>query len=289
MRDTVSGLGAGRATVVPVVRLSGVISANSPLGRGLSIAGVASLLDAAFSFRDAPAVALVINSPGGSPVQSALIHRRIRFLSEEKGKPVLAFVEDVAASGGYMIACAADEIFADPASIVGSIGVIAGGFGFDKAIERLGVDRRVYTAGLEKFRLDPFKPEDPADVAWLLDHLREHHRIFIDLVKSRRAEAFARSASSEDIFSGAYWLGEQGKALGLVDGIGELRSVLRTRFGSKVKLRPIVRRRSWMDAMSFSGRRMAVENAGIGTGSLIDPEALLEAAEARSLWSRYGL
>src|SRR5882757_2816942 len=211
--------------VVPVVRLSGVIGAVTPLRPGMSLAGVARTLDRAFATKNAKAVALVINSPGGSPVQSRQIYLRIRQLAAEKKLPVLVFVEDVAASGGYMIACAGDEIFCDPSSILGSIGVVGGTFGFQELIKKIGVERRLYTAGEHKAMLDPFLPEDPDDVARLKAIQREINAIFIALVKQSRS---ARLKGADDaLFSGEYWAGESAVSLGLADGIGDLRSTLR--------------------------------------------------------------
>src|SRR6202012_38422 len=172
--------------VVPVVRLSGVIGAVTPLRPGMSLAGLARTLERAFSVGNAKAVALVINSPGVSPVQSRQIYLRIRQLAEEKKLPVLVFVEDVAASGGYMIACAGDEIFCDPSSILGSIGVVGGSFGFQELIKKVGVERRLYTAGAHKAMLDPFLPENPDDVARLKKLQRGIHAIFIALGKQSR-------------------------------------------------------------------------------------------------------
>src|SRR6188472_4106946 len=189
--------------VVPVVRLSGVIGLSSPLRPGLTLANVARPLDRAFAYPRARAVALLINSPGGSAVQSHLIFQRIRQLSVEKKVPVLAFVEDVAASGGYMIACAADEIFADPSSIVGSIGVIGATFGFDKLIEKIGIERRIYTSGINKAMLDPFLPENPEHVARLKGIQEEIHGAFISLVKSRRGAKL--NGADENLFTGEYW------------------------------------------------------------------------------------
>src|SRR5712691_12012981 len=174
------------AAVVPVVRLSGLIGAVTPLRPGMSLAGLARTLERAFAMKHASAVALVINSPGGSPVQSRQIYLRIRQLATEKNLPVLVFVEDVAASGGYMIACAGDEIFCDPSSILGSIGVVGGSFGFQELIKKIGVERRLYTAGEHKAMLDPFLPEEREDVARLKAIQREIHAIFIALVKLSR-------------------------------------------------------------------------------------------------------
>ena len=191
------------------------------------MAGIARTLDRAFGMRNAAAVALAINSPGGSPAQSHLIFRRIRDLAEEKKRRVIAFVEDAAASGGYMIACAADEIIADPNSIVGSIGVVGGSFGFDKLIAKLGIERRLYTSGEHKAMLDPFLPENAEDVERLKKLQREIHDDFIALVKSRRG---GKLAGDDSLFSGEYWTGRRALDLGLVDAIGDLRSVLASAF-----------------------------------------------------------
>src|SRR6195952_2936816 len=221
------------AVVVPVVRLSGVIGAVTPLRPGMTLGSVAKMLERAFATRNAKAVALVINSPGGSPVQSRQIYLRIRQLATEKKLPVLVFVEDVAASGGYMLACAGDEIFCDPSSILGSIGVVGGSFGFQELIKKIGVERRLYTAGEHKAMLDPFLPEDPDDVARVKALQREIHAIFIALVKRSRGN---RLKGAEDVlFSGEYWAGETSISLGLADAIGDLRSTLRARYGDKVQ------------------------------------------------------
>ncbi|MFG1372532.1 S49 family peptidase [Xanthobacter oligotrophicus] len=269
--------------VVPVVRLSGAIGMQTtPFARSLSLAGTAQALDKAFAMKSAPAVALLINSPGGSPVQSHLIFRRIRALAEEKEKHVFAFVEDAAASGGYMIACAADEIFADPCSIVGSIGVVTAGFGFDKAIEKLGVERRVFTAGERKVTLDPFRPTRPEDVERLDVLLKELHTVFVDLVRSRRGDALP--ADDESLFSGEFWLGTQAAGLGLVDGLGDVRSILKARYGEEVRL-PLVQGSS-----SFLLRRSGGFGAALaGTLAAQAAEGALAAVEERALWSRLGL
>jgi signal peptide peptidase SppA len=270
-------------TVIPVVRLSGAIMAGgSPLRQNLSLASVAGVLERAFADKRAPAVAIAINSPGGSPVQSRLIFKRIRDLADEKDKQVFVFVEDVAASGGYMIACAGDEIIADPSSIVGSIGVVAATFGLTGLIEKLGVQRRVYTAGENKVMLDPFQPENPKDVDHLLDLQREIHRLFIDLVKSRRG---ARLADDPQIFTGSFWTGERAKALGLVDGVDDMRSFLKKRFGEKTKLRLVAPPRGL-----FSRRPLGVMSLEGGEDIASGfAKGLMTAAEERGLWSRYGL
>src|ERR1700689_1709131 len=234
--------------VVPVVRLTGVIGFGTPLRPGLSLASVARTLDRAFAMRNAPAVALSINSPGGSPAQSHLIFRRIRELAKEKDRRVIAFVEDAAASGGYMIACAGDEIVADPHSIVGSIGVVGGTFGFDKLIAKYGIERRIYTSGEHKAMLDPFLPENPDDVERLKELQRHIHEDFIALVKSRRGAKL--QGPENDLFSGEYWTGKKAMELGLVDAIGDLRGTLRERFGDKVVTPLITAERG------FLGRRI---------------------------------
>ena len=219
--------------IVPVVRLAGVIGISTPFKPGLTLGSVARALDRAFSMRNIRAVALAINSPGGSAVQSHLIYRRIRALADENKVPVIAFVEDVAASGGYMIACAADEIVCDASSIVGSIGVVGGTFGFDKLIEKVGIERRLYTSGERKAMLDPFLPEKPEDVERLKAIQHDIHESFIGLVKARRG---AKLDSRETaLFSGEYWTGQRSRELGLVDAIGELRGTLRERYGEKLR------------------------------------------------------
>src|SRR3984957_15110335 len=225
------------AAVGPVVRLSGVIGAGTPLRPGMSLSGVARPLERGFATKNAKAVALVINSPGGSPVQSRQIYLRIRQLAAEKKLPVLVFVEDVAASGGYMLACAGDEIFCDPSSILGSIGVVGGTFGFQELIRKIGVERRLYTAGAHKAMLDPFLPENPDDVARVKALQREIHALFISLVKQSRGEKL--KGADDVLFSGEYWAGENSVSLGLADSIGDLRSTLRARYGDKV-LTPVI-------------------------------------------------
>jgi signal peptide peptidase SppA len=265
--------------VVPVVRLAGVIGAVTPLRPGMTLAGLARLLDRAFNMRNAQAVALVINSPGGSPVQSRQIFLRIRQLSAEKKLPVLVFVEDVAASGGYMIACAGDEIFCDPSSILGSIGVVGATFGFQEMIRKIGVERRVYTAGDRKAQLDPFLPEDPDDVARIKAIQREIHATFIALVKERRAGRLKSDESN--LFSGEYWAGETAILLGLADGIGDLRSTLRARFGEKVRM-PVIASPSGL-LSGLLGRR------GGGAQAVDWPDQMVSAFEARAIWAKFGL
>ncbi|MET4389647.1 signal peptide peptidase SppA [Bradyrhizobium sp. F1.4.3] len=271
--------------VVPVVRLSGVIGAVTPLRPGMTLAGLARVLERAFSVRNAKAVALVINSPGGSPVQSRQIYLRIKQLAAEKKLPVLVFVEDVAASGGYMIACAGDEIFCDPSSILGSIGVVGGSFGFQEAIKRLGIERRLYTAGAHKAMLDPFLPENPDDVAKLKALQREIHQIFIALVKESRGVRL--KGADDTLFTGEYWAGESSIALGLADGIGDLRSTLRARYGEKV-LTPVIAQPTGL-LSGILGRK----SPGAGQLSALEsmaglPDELISAVETRAIWAKFG-
>jgi signal peptide peptidase SppA len=269
--------------VVPVVRLSGVIGAVTPLRPGMSLAGVARTLERAFATKNAKAVALVINSPGGSPVQSRQIYLRIRQLAAEKKLPVLVFVEDVAASGGYMIACAGDEIFCDPSSILGSIGVVGGSFGFQELIKKVGVERRLYTAGAHKAMLDPFLPENPDDVARVKALQREIHAIFISLVKESRG---SRLKGAEDVlFTGEYWAGETSILLGLADAIGDLRSTLKARYGDKVST-PVIAPSTGM-LSGLLGRRSAGTLASLEALPSL-PEEVISALESRAIWAKFG-
>jgi signal peptide peptidase SppA len=270
--------------VVPVVRLSGLIGSVTPLRPGMSLAGVARTLERAFATNNAKAVALVINSPGGSPVQSRQIYLRIRQLAAEKKLPVLVFVEDVAASGGYMLACAGDEIFCDPSSILGSIGVVGGSFGFQELIKKVGIERRLYTAGEHKAMLDPFLPENPDDVARVKALQREIHALFIALVKQSRG---VRLKGADDVlFTGEYWAGETSVSLGLADAIGDLRSTLRARYGEKV-LTPVIAPATGL-LSSLLGRK-----SGAGTLVQFDgitglPDEVISALETRAIWAKFG-
>jgi serine protease SohB len=268
-----------RRPVVPVVRLSGPIGMNMPLVSSMSLASVSKQLDKAFSYKKAAAVALVVNSPGGAPTQSHLIHQRIRQLAEKNKKRVIVFVEDVAASGGYMIACAGDEIIADNYSIVGSIGVVSASFGFEKMFKKLGIERRVYTAGDSKRQLDAFLPEKPEDIRRLKALQTKIHEDFIALVKRGRGKRL--NGSDKTLFNGEYWLAEQAMNYGLIDGIGDLRGTLQKRFGKQVAT-PLIAPPS-----GFFARRIP----GMSGAILGDDWArtALAAAEERALWGRYGL
>jgi serine protease SohB len=275
----------GDTPVVPVVRLAGVIGFSTPLRPGLTLASIARPLERAFAMRRAAAVALLINSPGGSPVQSHLIYRRIRALAEENKRPVIAFAEDVAASGGYMIACAADEIICDPSSVLGSIGVVGGSFGFAKLMEKLGIERRLYTSGENKAMLDPFLPEKPEDVERLKAIQADIHEDFIELVQASRGPRL--KGPEKTLFSGEYWTGRKAVELGLADDIGDLRTTLRARFGDEVVTPLIAAERSL-----FGRLRPGIGADGIDAVLAHGPdfaEAIISALEARALWARYGL
>ena len=269
--------------VVAVTRLAGVVGQAGPFGGRISLEAVGPVLQRAFRLPGLKAVALEINSPGGSAAQAALIHDRIRALAAERDVPVMAFIEDVAASGGYWLAAAADEIFVNDNSIVGSIGVIYSGFGFHGALEKLGVERRLYTAGEKKSLLDPFSAVNPADVDRLRRVQGEIHDNFKDLIRSRRGARLADS--NPDLFSGEFWLGRKAIGLGLADGVGEIRAVLRERYGPKVVMRRIGRPRGWLARRLRPGVILA---GGEGDGGSLAGD-LLGAVEVRAWWSRYGL
>ncbi|RFC68996.1 MULTISPECIES: S49 family peptidase [Mesorhizobium] len=267
---------------IPVVRLQGMIaSGGSSLRPTLSLASTAGLIEKAFAMKDAPAVAFSINSPGGSPVQSRLIYKRIRDLAREKNKHVYVFVEDVAASGGYMISLAGDEIVADPSSIVGSIGVVSAGFGFTELIKKIGVERRVHTAGNNKAVLDPFRPERKEDVERLKELQLEVHDTFIDMVKERRG---AKLKDDGELFTGLFWSGKKGLELGLIDSLGDMRSFLKARYGEKTQLKLVTQPRGLLSrGFGLFGSRNASGLAGEAV------HAALDAAEERAIWGRFGL
>lgn len=272
----------GNVPIVPVVRLQGAIGIGAPFRPALTLSSVAPSLEKAFTTKGAKEVALVVNSPGGAAAQAHLIYGRIRQLAKETELGVTAFVEDAAASGGYMIACAADSIVADPSSIVGSIGVVSSGFGFDRAIERLSIDRRLYASGRNKAILDPFSPEKAEDVERLKELQREVHDQFIALVKERRGKALA---DDPELFTGAFWTGQAGLGLGLVDRTGDIRSTMRERWGDKVRLVAVTPKVSLL-------RRLTGRSDGPAVGASLAAglaEEGLAALEARALWARYGL
>ncbi|MEI8396913.1 MAG: S49 family peptidase [Rhodospirillaceae bacterium] len=266
---------------VTIIRLSGVIGAVGPMRSGLCLRELEPVLERAFEYSRLSAVALVINSPGGSPVQSALIAERIRQLAEEHEVPVLAFVEDVAASGGYWLACAADEIFADENSVIGSIGVISASFGFHDFISRHGIERRIHTAGECKAMLDPFRPEDAGDVERLKALQAEIHGNFADMVRRRRGDRLP--SASEALFTGEFWLGKRALGLGLIDGLEDMYSHLRKRFGERVRLIPIDEERGWI------ARHIGLAHSAPAALAPAAVGAVISAVEQRALWARYGL
>jgi signal peptide peptidase SppA len=275
-----------RTPTVPVLRLSGAIGMMSPLRAGLSIASLAEPLQKAFEMSKTPSVALIVNSPGGSAVQSSLILKRIRALAEEKKKKVHVFCEDVVASGGYYIAVAGDEIYAEPSSIVGSIGVISSGFGFVDAIDKLGIQRRVYTAGRSKAILDPFLPEKADDIERLAALQRDAHDVFIGVVKERRAGRL--NGPDGELFSGAFWSGKQALEFGLIDGISDIRTRMREVYGDKVRLKVVpIERGGLLSRLRRTPNLETLASAVAQNGSLTDD--LLATLETRALWARYGL
>lgn len=272
------------APVVPVIRLTGVVGDAGRFRQGgLTLADLAEPIDKAFEDDKAAAVALIVNSPGGSPVQSDLIARRIRLMAAEKDRKVIAFLEDAAASGGYWLACAADEIYAADATVVGSIGVISAGFGFPALLEKAGIERRVYTAGEAKSQLDPFQPENQEDIKRLKALQKDIHDQFTGWVTSRRGDRL--KAPEDTLFSGEFWTGRQALDLGLVDGLGEIRTICREKFGENVKLPVMTPRKNWVQ------RRLGLRHGdGLGADfAAAMPDALIQAADRRFWWSRLGL
>lgn len=270
-----------RKPLVPAIRLDGVIDAGGRFGRGLNLYDLEEILEPAFSFKHSRYVALVINSPGGSPVQSALILRRVRALAKKHNKTVFGFAEDVAASGGYLLALGADEIYADASTMIGSIGVVSSGFGFTQLLEKAGIERRLYTAGRSKASLDPFSPEDPEEVAKLKAMQEDVHETFKSLVKDRRGDKL--KGDEDTLFNGDVWTGEKAVELGLIDGLGDMHSVLQEKVGADVRIRFVESRRGFLRQQL--GLDMAHDLRGL-LGSLA--EGVLDAAEKRSLWAKFG-
>ncbi len=268
------------APVVAVVRLHGVIGPRSgPLRPSLNLAGLSGRIEAAFNVKHLVAVAISINSPGGSPVQSALIHDRLRALADEKKVPLHIFIEDVAASGGYWLALAGDDVHANAGSIVGSIGIITQSFGFEKALQRLGIERRLYTSGERKSFLDPFLPEREDDIARLRALQADLHEIFRAHVRARRGAKLA--GDEAELFSGEFWTGQGALDRGLIDGLTDLRGHTRALYGDKVRFKLIE------DRKGFLQRRFSIGSA-LGDGKSLS-DGLIATAETRALWARYGL
>jgi len=273
-----------RGPVIPVLRFSGAIGVVTPLRPGLSLSTSAAAIDKAFSMSGAKAVAIQINSPGGSAVQSMLIYKRIRALAVEKNLKVYIFAEDVAASGGYLLALAGDEIYSDPASIVGSIGVITSGFGLHELISKIGVERRVITAGANKDTLDPFLPQKPEDVERIKALQLDVHQSFIDLVKTRRGDKLDKA--DIDLFTGEFWSGKRALELGLIDGHSDLRTKMREIYGDDVRLKLVMPSTSWFRRRRSVFAEGGVFELGFSPGGFAAD--LISAIEARALWSRFG-
>ena len=267
--------------VVAVLRFSGVIGqVGNPIRQGIYADGFIKPIEQAFNLKNLVCVAVQINSPGGSPVQSSLIFKRIRSLAEEKDVPVIAFAEDAAASSGYLLACAADEIFADESSIIGSIGVVSSGFGFVELLEKLGIERRVYTAGKSKAMLDPFKEEKVEDVARLKELQEDVHDTFRSIVKSRRGDRIV--VSDEEVYTGAFWTGRRANEMGLIDGIGELTKTMQEKYGEKVVFKPVGEKKSWLKQRLSASRLM-----GFGQKHWLNQ--VITVIEEKILWNRLGL
>jgi signal peptide peptidase SppA len=267
--------------VVAVVPLVGIIGRIGPWRRGLTVAGLAATLERAFTLEGVKAVALSVNSPGGSPVQSALIGRRIRALAAEQGVPVFGFAEDVAASGGYWLLAAADELYADESSIVGSIGVLSAGFGFAEILKRFGIERRVYASGEHKDALDPFQPEKLEEVEHLRSLQEDIHEAFRRHVRERRAGRL--KGEEKELFSGRFWTGVKARELGLIDDLGDVRTVMRARFGENVRLVVVSDGRPW-----WRRRLGGLAARAMGKGPPLADE-LLASLEERLMWNRFGL
>ena len=266
----------GRGNIA-VVNLSGIIGKGGKMEQGINIENVEPLLEKAFDTKKLKAVAININSPGGSPVQSELIYQRIKELSVENKIPVFTFAQDVAASGGYFILCAGDEMFAHSASIVGSIGVISAGFGFEELIKKIGVERRIYAEGKNKAVLDPFSPENPESIQILKSAQKDVYESFKNLVRERRKDQLKKS--DEELFNGAFWSGKTAVDIGLVDAVSDMRSTMKTKFGDKIKFINIEPKKKGFIKELLSSK----------FGRLNLASDLIDKIEERGIWSKFGL
>ena len=262
-----------KKTIIPHIRLAGVIGSAGRFRQGIDFSGQQEIIKKAFSFKKAKSIAISINSPGGSPVQSHLIHDYIRQLAKKNKKKVIVFAEDVAASGGYLIACAGDEIYANSSSIVGSIGVISASFGFQDAIKKIGIQRRVYTAGKNKSTLDPFLDEKQEDIDRLKNIQLELHKDFINVVEESRGTKLKKETGVE-LFSGEFWSGRKAKDLGLIDGIGNADQILKKKFGEEVVIKKFEKSKGWLAKRLSSSEDHA--------------DKIISILEERSIWQRYG-
>ena len=259
--------------IVPHIKLNGVIGNVGKFKQGIDFSGQEELIKKAFSIKKAIAVAISINSPGGSPVQSHLIHDFIRYQAKKNKKKVIVFAEDVAASGGYLIACSGDEIYANQSSIVGSIGVIYSSFGFKDLIGKIGVQRRVYTAGKNKSTLDPFMEEKQEDIERLKNIQLDLHKDFIEVVENSRGSKLKKDTGIE-LFSGEFWSGRKSKELGLIDGIGNVDKILREKFGKDVVIKKFEKSKGWLAKKLSSSENYS--------------DQVISVLEERSIWQRYG-
>ncbi len=270
-----------KKSIIGIVKLSGIISTETRLGSraGLNLNDLSDSLTKAFSFKNVKAIVLLVNSPGGSPVQSALIANRVRDLAREKEIPVYCFIEDLAASGGYWLSCAADKIYAMESSIIGSIGVITAGFGAVEAIKKIGIERRVYSQGKNKGLLDPFLPEKKDDVKQILTIQKDLHAQFINWIKKRRGKRL--KAKDEVLFNAGVWSGVKAKELGLIDGIGDYYNVMKNIFGDDIKFKDFSKKTSWFKQKFLSS------NSALNSDTIIDN--LINKIEERIIWSKFGL
>ncbi len=267
--------------IVPVVYMSGIIGNVGALKNGITISSTQDLLEKAFKIKNSAAVALIINSPGGSPTQSSLIYKRIKKLAKKNKTKVIFFVEDVAASGGYYIACAGDEIYVDENSIVGSIGVIYTSFGFDKLIKKYGIERRIFTTGKYKSILDSFQKQKLSDVKKLKSIQSEIFKNFKEVVLKSRGKKI--NIQNKNIFSGSFWAGKEAVKLGLVDGIGDLNTIMEKKFGEKIKYIPIKPKKSFLKGVLS---RSSYFKDLVDTKETISD--MMEYMESRNIWGRYG-
>ena len=258
--------------LIPLIKLSGVIGNVGKFKQGIDFSGQQEIIKKAFSIKKAPAVAITINSPGGSPVQSHLIHDFIRYQAKKTKKKVIIFAEDVAASGGYLIACAGDEIYANKSSIIGSIGVIYSSFGFKDLIQKIGVQRRVYTAGKNKSTLDPFMEEKQEDIERLKNIQLDLHKDFIEVVEASRSTKLKKDTGTE-LFSGEFWSGRKAKELGLIDGLGNADQILKEKFGEDVNIKKFEKTKGWL------AKKLSSES---------QTDQVISILEERSIWQRYG-
>ena len=261
--------------IIPHIRLTGVIGSSGRFKQGIDFSGQQEIIKKAFSFKKAKNIAISINSPGGSPVQSHLIHDYIRQLAKKNEKKVIVFAEDVAASGGYLIACAGDEIYANSSSIIGSIGVISASFGFQDAIKKIGIQRRVYTAGKNKSTLDPFKEEKEEDIERIKRLQLELHSDFIEVVKKSRGSKL-KEPEKNNTFTGEFWSGTASMKLGLIDGIGNAEQILREKFGEDIVIKKLEKQKSFIAKKLSSSIDNQIDN-------------LASVMEERALWQKFGL